>query len=61
MDLKENAKLWVWFGSAGGQGGGGCWREIEGEKKITLLGCFWSPGKALTNPSVLMLEVVVFT
>lgn len=45
-----------------------CWwagrgRVLERDRggKITLLGCFWSPGKALTNPAVLMLEVVVFT
>lgn len=38
MDLNENAKLWVWFGSAGGQGGGGGWRETG--KKNHLTGLF---------------------
>jgi hypothetical protein len=37
-----------------GREGGGDWREIEG-KKITLLGCIQEcPGKALTNPAVLL-------
>lgn len=55
MDLNENAKLWVWFGSAGGQGGEGGWKEI-GKKKSGLRAALWAAlgcsGKALPNPAV---------
>lgn len=49
MDLNENAKLWVWFGSPDGRGGGVGWR-----KKNHLTAAFWTVLLArLCYPAVL--------
>lgn len=69
MDLKENAKLWVWFGSAGGQGRGRGLERDRGKKNhLTGLhsGVSWqgpdksscAAGLSLLEPTAL--EVVMF-